>query len=232
MNGDTTMTEKPKYERTLWWLTGILVLIGVVIVVRRLVSLANLPPAQYVPVANSRNPVPDSGFIDHPLLTAIHIMPAIIFVLLAPLQFVKRIQVQYPTFRRVTLNVVLACGLVIGSTALIMGFIMAIGGITETLAVTVYGTAFLYCIVRAWITFAQKQMAQHREWMIRVLAIALAVSTTRPVVVLFFATSRLTGLTIHQYFGVAFWIAFTLHVIVAEAWIRRTRPTQQKKAIH
>jgi hypothetical protein len=67
-------------------------------------------------------------------------------------------------------------------------------------------------------------MARHREWMIRVLAIALAVSTTRPVVALFFATSRFTGLTVHQYFGVAFWIAFTLHAIVAEAWIRRTRP--------
>jgi hypothetical protein len=225
MNGKTAMTEKPRYERTLWWLTGILVAIGIAIVIRRLISLANLTPGPYIPAANSRNPVPDNGFVDHPLLTAIHIVPAIIFVILAPLQFVKRIQSRYPTFRRVTLNIVLACGLVIGSTALVMGFIMAIGGITETLAVTVYGIAFLYCTIRAWITYAQNQPAQHREWMIRVLAIALAVSTTRPVVVLFFATSKLTGLTIHQYFGAAFWIAFTLHVIVAEAWIRRTRAT-------
>jgi hypothetical protein len=224
MNRDIVMTEKPRYERTLWWLTGFLVLIGVAIAVRRLVFLANLPPGPYIPTTNGRSPVPDTGFAEHPLLTAIHIIPAIIFVILAPLQFVKRIQRQYPTFRRITLNIVLACGLVIGSTALIMGFIMAIGGITETLAVTVYGTAFLYCTIRAWITFAQNQMARHREWMIRVLAIALAVSTTRPVVALFFATSRFTGLTVHQYFGVAFWIAFTLHAIVAEAWIRRTRP--------
>jgi len=65
-------------------------------------------------------------------------------------------------------------------------------------------------------------MVLYREWMIRVLAIGLAVSTTRPVVALFFATSRLTGLTVQQYFGVAFWIAFTLHVTVAEIWIRYT----------
>jgi hypothetical protein len=226
MNRDMVMTEKPRYERLLWWLTGILVAIGIAIVVRRLIFLANLPPGLYVPAANSRNPVPDNGFAEHPILTAIHIIPAIIFVILAPLQFVKRIKVQYPTFRRITLYIVLACGLVIGATALMMGFVMAIGGITETLAVAIYGTAFLYCTIRAWITFAQNELAQHREWMIRVLAIALAVSTTRPVVVLFFATSRLTGLTIHQYFGVAFWIAFTLHVIVAEAWIRRTRITR------
>lgn len=226
MSGDTAMTKKPKYGRTLWWLTGILAIIGMAIVVRRLIFLVNLPPGPYVPAANNRSPVPDNGFAEHPLLTAIHIIPAIIFVILAPLQFVKKIQVQYPTFRRVTLNIVLACGLIIGSTALMMGFIMAIGGITETLAVTVYGTAFLYCTLRAWTTFNQNQPVQHREWMIRVLAIALAVSTTRPVVVLFFATSRLTGLTIHQYFGVAFWIAFTLHVIVAETWIRRTRATR------
>jgi hypothetical protein len=223
---DIAMTEKPRYERTLWGLTGFLVLIGMAIVVRRLIFLANLPPGPYVPVANSHNPVPDNGFAEHPLLTAIHIVPAIVFVLLAPLQFVKKIQVRYTTFRRITLNIVLACGLIIGSTALIMGFIMTIGGITETLAVAVYGTAFLYCTLRAWITFTQNNLAQHRQWMIRVLAIALAVSTTRPVVVLFFATSRLTGLTTHQYFGIAFWIAFTLHIIVAELWIRRTRTNQ------
>ncbi|HWD89737.1 MAG TPA: hypothetical protein VG367_16515 [Mucilaginibacter sp.] len=30
-------------------------------------------------------------------------------------------------------------------------------------------------------------------------------------------------MTVQQYFGPAFWIAFTLHIIVAEIWIRKTR---------
>ena len=100
---------------------------------------------------------------------------------------------------------------------------MAIGGITETLAVAVFGTVFLYSAIKAWFYFMHSDLALHREWMIRLLAIALAVSTTRPIVALFFATSRFTGLTVQQYFGASFWIAFILHITVAGIWIRRTR---------
>jgi len=130
-----------KYDRLLWVLTVILVLIGIAIVVRRLLFLNALH--NYVPGSTqSRSPVPDAGFAEHPLLTLIHIVPGLVFMLLAPLQLSKKIRSQYPRFQRVTGNIVLACGLTIGSTALVMGFIMAIGGLTETLAVAVFGTAF------------------------------------------------------------------------------------------
>jgi hypothetical protein len=39
----------------------------------------------------------------------------------------------------------------------------------------------------------------------------------------FFATSRLTQLTPQQFFGVAFWLGFSAHLIAAEAWIRSSR---------
>lgn len=211
-------------ERILWALTIFLVFIGVAIVARRLLFLNDLHKAGgYVPgVTKSRSPVPDAGFAQHPLLTLIHIVPGLIFMLLAPLQFSKKIKHQYPRFRRITWYIVFACGLVIGSTALVMGFTMAIGGITETLAVTVYGVLFLFSLLKAFACL-HTHPALHREWMIRALAIGLAVSTTRPIVAIFFATSRFTGLTVQQYFGPAFWIAFTLHIIVAEIWIRGTR---------
>jgi len=206
----------------LWTLTTILVLIGIAIVVRRLIFLEELRKAGgYVPTP-SRSPVPDTGFVEHPLLTLIHIVPGLIFMLLAPLQFVKRIRSAHPRFTRISWYIVFACGLVIGITALIMGFTMSIGGITETLAVAVYGVLFLFSLLRAF-AYLDTDAALHREWMIRALAVGLAVSTTRPIVALFFATSRFTGLTVQQYFGAAFWIAFTLHIIVAEIWIRKTR---------
>jgi len=60
--------------------------------------------------------------------------------------------------------------------------------------------------------------------MIRAFAIGLAVATFRPIVGAFFATSRLLGLTPHEFFGIAFWIGFVLHLIAAEAWIHLTHP--------
>jgi hypothetical protein len=46
-----------------------------------------------------------------------------------------------------------------------------------------------------------------------------AVATIRPIIGMFFATSRFSALTPHEFFGVGFWIGFVLHLIAAEAWI-------------
>jgi hypothetical protein len=60
--------------------------------------------------------------------------------------------------------------------------------------------------------------------MIRAFAVGLAVATIRPIIGVFFATSRLTGLTPRDFFGTAFWIGFVLQLIAAEVWINLTRP--------
>jgi hypothetical protein len=59
---------------------------------------------------------------------------------------------------------------------------------------------------------------------IRAYSIGLAVTTIRPIVGVFFATSRLTGLTPRDFFGIAFWLGFTAHVVAAELWISRSAP--------
>jgi hypothetical protein len=69
----------------------------------------------------------------------------------------------------------------------------------------------------------RREIALHREWMIRAFSIGLAVATIRPIIGFFFATSRFTGLTPYEFFGTAFWIGFVLHLIAAEAWIHSTR---------
>jgi len=210
-----------KAKRWLWRITIFLVLIGIAIVARRLIFLSHVSMSgNTIP---GKSPVPDDGFATHPQLTLIHITAGLLFVLLAPLQFIKRIRNNYPKTHRTIGYFVLTSGLIIGITALIMGAIMAIGGITETLAVTTFGVLFLFSLIRAYFYILKREFAMHREWMIRVLAIGLAVSTTRPVMGIFFATSKLTGLTVHQFFGIAFWIAFTIHITFAEYWIRKTR---------
>ena len=60
--------------------------------------------------------------------------------------------------------------------------------------------------------------------MIRAFAIGLAVAFVRPIVGVFFATSRITHLPPQSFFGTAFWLGFTIQLIAAEAWIDYTRP--------
>src|SRR5262245_20632143 len=57
----------------------------------------------------------------------------------------------------------------------------------------------------------------------RMVAIALGVATTRPIMAVFFATSQLTGLTPEQFFGPAMWLGFVLTCLAGEAWIRYAR---------
>jgi hypothetical protein len=59
--------------------------------------------------------------------------------------------------------------------------------------------------------------------MLRAIAILLGIATTRPVIGVFFATSTITHLTPAQFFGIAFWIGFSLNTVVMELWLR-TRP--------
>lgn len=166
---------------------------------------------------------PEEGFVNNPILTLLHILPALLFIILGLLQFAKRIRTKYPRFHRWNGRVLLILGAVVGVSGIVMGFKMAISGVSETAATTFYGSLFLFSLTKAFVLIRQRKIDLHREWMVRAFAIGMAVTTTRPIVGIFFATSRFTGLTPQDFFGTALWIGFTLHLILAEVWINRTR---------
>ena len=209
--------------RTLWSIVLFLVLIGVVIVVRRTLHLFAPSPA---PSNFQEAAALDAGFAAHRLLTMIHIIPGLLFVVLGPLQFVRRLRNSRPRLHRWMGRVVLASGIIIGGTALVMSPQMAIGGANETAATMLFAIVFLFSLIKAFLSIRQGKIALHREWMIRAFAIGLAVATIRPIVGVFFATRRITHLTPHDFFGTAFWLGFTIQMIAAEVWINYTRPAR------
>ena len=64
-------------------------------------------------------------------------------------------------------------------------------------------------------------VVNHRRWMIRAFAAGVAVGTIRIWIGLFLASGLLD---FHDSFAAAFWIAFSLHVLVGEWWVRTTPP--------
>jgi hypothetical protein len=104
-----------------------------------------------------------------------------------------------------------------------MAFRMPIGGANQTVATAVFAVFFLVALGRGFAHTRRGELALHREWMIRAFAMGLAVATIRPIVGVFFATSRLTGLTPREFFGIAFWLGFTAHLVAAEVLVNRTR---------
>jgi uncharacterized membrane protein len=203
--------------RILWGLVVVLALIGIVAAVRRGLYLAEV----IEPFVHPKYGEFDAGLAQYPLLTWLHIIPGFLFMVVGPLQFVKQIRSRFIWLHRWSGRVFVAASVVIGVTALVMSPLMAIGGANETTATIFFATIFLFALGKAFLHIRRRELAQHREWMIRTFAIGLAVATVRPLVGMFFA---LTNLSPQEFFGTAFWLGFTLHLVLAEIWINYTRP--------
>jgi Predicted membrane protein (DUF2306) len=114
----------------------------------------------------------------------------------------------------------IAFGTVVAASALVLSYTTAIGGANETAATTLFAVLFLvFLSLGAWNIW-QRRIAQHREWMIRAFGVALGIATTRPIVGAFFIAGRLSP---HEFFGIAFWLGFSLTLLGAEVWIQRSR---------
>jgi hypothetical protein len=162
----------------------------------------------------------DANFARHRGLTLAHIVPAVFYIALLPLQFTNRIRVRFPNLHRWSGRVVLGLGVYVAITALVMSFTMAIGGANETAATALYALLLLLFLYKGFRAALARRFPEHREWMVRAYGVTLGISVTRPIVGAFFAARRLQP---QQFFGVAFWLGFTLSLLAAEGWLIRTR---------
>jgi hypothetical protein len=184
--------------------------IAIAVVIRRIVALST-PPSPNAPPQLAGL---DAYFAAHAALTYVHILCALAFVLLLPLLFWRRTR-NSATLQRT----IFPLGLIVGITAYAMSA-HAVGGWLERAAVLFFNTLFLFALYRAWAYARSNDRPQQQRWMLRAIAILLGIATTRPVMGVFFATSTITHLTPAQFFGIAFWIGFSLNTVVMELWLR------------
>jgi len=174
----------------------------------------------------------DDIFARHPLLTLIHILPGLLFVTLGPLQFNAGLRARHPTWHRMSGRVFLCAALIIGVSAFVMSFAMpAIGGPVQATATAIFSAYLLFALGRGFWHIRRREFATHRRWMIRGFSIGIAVATIRSIAGLFFARSQLSGLEPRQFFGIAFWIGFLLHLILTEYWMRAGGSKRENIAI-
>jgi hypothetical protein len=183
--------------------------ISVAVVVRRLVAFVN--PSQSGPPQMLQL---DAAFRSHELLTLLHIVPALLFVVVTPFVLLRQ-DGQHDLLERSMYPL----GLIVAVTAYAMST-FAVGGWVERSAVFVFNTLFLYNLARAFEYRRANDRARKRTSLLRSVAVLLGIATARPVMGVFFATSRLTHLTPQQFFGYAFWVGFSINTIAVEVWLR------------
>lgn len=169
--------------------------IGLVVVVRRVLSISGVIAA---PPPLPGAAAVDTEFARHPLITFLHILPGALFMLLGPLQFLPGIRGRYAAFHRSSGLIIIICGYIIGMSALAMPFVLKpVGGLNEAAATTFFAIYFLIALTIAWRAILRRNITRHRQWMIRMFSVGVAVGTIRPIVALFFVFSGLP----HRYFS-------------------------------
>ncbi len=183
--------------------------IAIAVVVRRIFAIVD-PPRSAPPQLAAL----DAVFASHAALTLAHILPALIFVLIAPLVIFRRpAKAVWPE------RLIFPLGIVVGLTAYAM-CIFPVGGWVERSAVLFFNSLFLFSLSRAWLHGRRRELGPERRWLLRAIVVLLGIATTRPVMGVFFATSALTHLTPSQFFGIAFWIGFSINTLAIEIWLR------------
>src|ERR1700730_18094251 len=159
-----------RIRRMLWGAVIFLALIGTIVAVRRMVNVVPLVFHGYHPPAPTSNPVAaqfaalDDLFAHYPILTLVHIVPGLLFMVLGPLQFSSTIRVRHLRWHCWSGRIFVICGVVIGISALVMSFGMpAIGGINQAAATTLFATFFLFALCKAFWHIRRREIALHRE---------------------------------------------------------------------
>ena len=213
--GPGAMSRAPLWLVAGFWAS---IVIAVAVVVRRLVAIAH--PSQAAP---PQIVALDAAFASHAALTLAHIVPAMAFVLLTPFVFLRRAGAPWAE------RLLFPLGAVVGLTAYAMSA-YSVGGWVERSAVLFFNSLFLFSLARSYRYMRAVEPLLQRRWMTRAVGVLLGIATTRPVMGVFFATSAVTHLEPRQFFGIAFWIGFSINTIAVELWLHfRARPSRTER---
>ena len=171
------------------------------------------------------------GFLRYPTIVAMHVVLGGVYLALAPFQFVGRIRSRHLAYHRRVGRLLVAIGLVVGVTALFLGLVVPFSGWPERVVIGLFGSLFLFALVKGFVHVRAGRVASHREWMIRAFAIGLSVASMRLIFIpALIEAADPTDAQIAALSVASFAAAFVLHASVAELWIRATRSSGVRSA--
>lgn len=193
-------------------LIGLLLIVMVFFAIRLVVDVPNVLTGT----------IPDESLFEHryaryPWLAYAHIVPGVLFLLIAPFQLWRSFRNGDLERHRRLGRVALTAGMLSGAFGILFGFFQSFGGLLQASAALAFGTWFLAALAVAYRAIRARDIAAHRRWMIRAFAIGLAVGTIRLWIGLFEAIGVMS---FRDAFGVAFWISFLMHATAAELYVR------------
>ncbi len=159
----------------------------------------------------------DYFYRDHVFLAYLHIIPGLLFLGLGGYQLIPFFRRKNYKIHRFVGKVFLLLSAIIFVTAIVLAVFVPFGDWLETITTIIFGIFLLYCVYKAYDTAISKKFILHRNWVIRIYFVALSVSTIRGIIAL---SDAVYGIPIKNSFGMAFLLAFIIHTIVVEIYLK------------
>lgn len=182
-------------------------------VLRVLTDVPNLSDADALPIDDF-----NTRYARHPVVAYLHIIPGVLYIVVAPFQVSKRIRRSNIGRHRRLGRVAATAGLLSALVGVIFGVLFPWGGTAETTASLLFGVYMTYALIEGVRAARRHDQHRHRRWMLRAFAVALGVATIRVVLGL---GEAFNILVFDDAFGLAFWIGFLINAIAVELWLRR-----------
>lgn len=159
-------------------------------------------------------------YVDHPVQTVAHLVPGILLLLFVPIQFSRTVRNRYRQLHRWSGRVLLALLLVAIVPAVYFGVVDSHTLPWERPTITLFSGIVIYAATTAYLAIRRRDVARHREWMIRTFAMMIGIGTVRIVSVpfVFMTTASYETITV-----ASMWVGWVLTLGIAEWWIRHTR---------
>ena len=184
-------------------------------------------------------PLPDNP-VFYPLLVT-HILLGSIVLLTGCLQLWPWLRRAHPAVHRWSGRVYVAA-LLPAAVAVIIIAPLTRYGPNQQVANTTLGVLWLIVTVLGYRAVRQRRFADHREWMIRSVALSLSIVANRVwtmICLVAFAPTALSGgpvdeAELAQAVGVASWVSWVVNLLIAEGWLvhtrRRSRPVRSHRS--
>lgn len=160
------------------------------------------------------------NFRTYPVARMAHMLPGLLYMLLAPLQFSASLRRRRPRLHRIIGRTVLALSVGLIPSGMIFAFAHPYVGFREQVPAVFYTCLYLGFITFGLRAIFARDFLAHREWMIRAYSMGLGIYAIRVWYSLFL---HLSDQPSTEFFDTAFWIGIATNLILAEIWINLSR---------
>lgn len=207
--------------RTHWLIPTALIALSIVPIAAGITRLVWLASGVEITPENAR-------FFADPVPVVTHIVSVILFSILGAFQFSSGVRRQRPDWHRIAGRLLVPCGLVAALSGLwLTEFYPPTENDGPLLYVfrVAFGWAMVLCLILGMSTIVQRDIAQHRAWMMRSYAIGLGAGTQAFTFILWFV---LVGSPDELARALLMGTGWIINVTVVE-WILRIRPLQSTR---